>query len=34
MTVSATGPQHGTWTLQTSADWYTVTAILHTASGP
>jgi hypothetical protein len=34
MTVAATGPQHGTWTLQTSADWYTVTAILHTASGP
>jgi chitodextrinase len=32
--VAAAGPQHVSWTLANSADWYTVTAVFHTAAGP
>ncbi len=28
------GTQHAQWTLQTSADWYVVAAVFHTAAGP
>jgi chitodextrinase len=33
-TVTTAGAQHGTWTLQNSADWYDVAVVLHTAAGP
>ncbi len=32
--VASAGAQHAQWTLQTSADWYVVAAVFHTASGP
>jgi chitodextrinase len=32
--VTATGAQHAVWTLKTSADWYVVGAVFHTAAGP
>jgi len=32
--VSASGGQQAQWTLQSSADWYVVAAVFHTASGP
>jgi hypothetical protein len=34
MPVGTAGPQHGTWTLQNSTDWYAVSAVFHTSSGP
>jgi hypothetical protein len=34
MVVSAAGNQRATWTLQSTADWYEVAAVFHTASGP
>ncbi|MDP9093387.1 MAG: fibronectin type III domain-containing protein [Actinomycetota bacterium] len=33
-TVTTNGPQHASWTLQNTADWYTVAAVFHTAAGP
>lgn len=32
--ISTAGPQQASWTLQNSADWYTVAAVFHTAAGP
>jgi chitodextrinase len=32
--VTTTGPQRASWTLQNTADWYTVAAVFHTAAGP
>jgi hypothetical protein len=34
MAVATAGPQSASWQLQTAADWYEVTAVFHSASGP